>query len=98
MENMSWENEMFECYEKAIETCKGIIDEKNEIIKDLQEDLNYYKKGIEMYEKYEKTQEEIEKRDEEIGFYAVEDFIWSMPKPLQWIVKPWFDKRYKVEE
>ena len=53
MENMNWENEMFECYEKAIETCKGIIDEKNEVIKQQQKELDFY-------HKYEKTDEEID--------------------------------------
>ena len=91
MENMNWENEMFECYEKAIETCKEMIDEKNEIIKQQQKELDFY-------HKYEKTDEEIDAEIEELAYYRAEDFLWSLPKPLQWAVTPFFNKFFKVEK
>ena len=87
---MDWENEVIAKYEEAITTCKEMIKQKNEIIAEQQKELNYYHKT-------EKTQEQIDFREEELKFYGAEDLLESLPKAIQWIVKPYFNKQWPNE-
>lgn len=79
---------MCDNYIKLIHDCKDVIYSKEDKIKAYEKELAFYKK-------YEKTDEEIQNEVEEFGYYAVEDFMSSLPKLLQLIIKPWFDKYYE---
>ena len=87
---VNWENKVIEDYEKAIETCKEMITKKNEIIAEQQKELNYY-------HKYEKTQEQMDAHDEELRFFGAEDLLLALPRPIQWLVKPYFNKQWPNE-
>lgn len=43
-------------------------------------------------------EEYFEFLQKENAYYRLEDFLWSLPKPLQSIIKPFFDKFVKEND